>query len=80
MKEVGEDSQQKDWPKQRKKVETSREFKKEFSGDCWEEVRVGVGMSGEVRDEGVYGLGPRMISLQMSHSSASLLNVGSELC
>lgn len=41
---------------------------------------MGVGMSGEVRDEGVYGPGPRMIFLQMSHSSASLLNVGSELC
>lgn len=41
---------------------------------------MGVGMCGEVEGGGVYGLGPRMISLQMSHSSASLLNVRSEMC
>lgn len=37
VKEVGEDSQQKHWPKQRKKLETTQEFKSsvEIAGRRW---------------------------------------------
>lgn len=57
VKEVGEDSQQKHWPKQRKKLETTQEFKSS--------VRLlggGEGGGGDVWGGGgwgVYGLGPR---------------------
>lgn len=60
VKEIGEDSQQKDWSKQRKKEGDIGEFKSS--------VEIAGGRQGGWGE--VWSGGPCMVSLQMSHSSA----------